>query len=460
MNEQSPQHPWYTWYKRSIAGQNPLLVAFIVWFAYETIPRIAVRHGLDRLSAELLGLCLAGGVAVTWLVLSFIPAKTPSIAQDPKLLQPWWKPLLIFVVISGIGIVLLAWLEEQFPGAAQQKNMIFWLQPEYVVWLLGGSLGWFGLLLLWKGWNVVRAAGAAGEMRKLSGPGVGLSVMAGGVAGYSLVVFLWPAARWGWPSLLAVAAGFLGLVLGLALDLVFEFGKWRLMRWLLACRLPHLREQLRSPNATERATAAGAIYRMGQHNADAVPDLLDALKDESADVRTQATLALWSSRANDPSLPETFRALLRDPEERVRIAAAGALVDLGAAKPAEVLPVLTEGLTHPDNQFANDIAAAKLFRLGPEAATAAPALRAAVFERQPPSTYALDALNSIGDAGIPILADALTHTDRLFRMCAANYLGRKGAAAALAVPALEAALADEDEAVRGAAARALKQIKG
>jgi HEAT repeats len=144
------------------------------------------------------------------------------------------------------------------------------------------------------------------------------------------------------------------------------------------------------------------------------------------------------------------------------IQAAGAPVDLGAAKSSEVLPIFMEGLMHPEEQLADNIAACTLGRLGLDAAPAGPALRAALFDRQPPYKSALDALDRIGESSTPILAYALTYPvtypDRSFRHGAANLLGRKGKATTAVVQALQAALADEDNAVRSAATKALKQI--
>ena len=149
-----------------------------------------------------------------------------------------------------------------------------------------------------------------------------------------------------------------------------------------AC-LPHFQMLLRAEDAGQRAGAAATISRMGSHAAAAVPDLIEAVKDESAEVRTQAALALWASGVKEPALLTTLQALLHDGEERVRLVAAGALADYRAATPAEVLPVLMAGLMHPEDQFAGDIAAGRLGWLGLEAVPAAPALRAALFEPAP-----------------------------------------------------------------------------
>jgi hypothetical protein len=326
--------------------------------------------------------------------------------------------------------------------------------------MLLGCAGWFAFRLVWTAWDVACALWNAGETRQLSCLGLLISFVAGAAAAFALVIFLWPEAQYGWRLCIAAAAILPGLVAGLALDIFFFWAGRVLARWLLAFRLPYFREQLRSADPAERARAAGAIYHMGWHAVPAVPDLIEAVKDESAEVRTQATLALWSSRLNDPAVLATLHTLLRDQEARVRIAAAGALVDLGAGKPAEVLPILGEGLMHSEDQFALWISAHTLCRLGPKAAPSAPALRAALFDRQPPNTAALKALGRIGDAGTPILAEALTHPDRALRKAAADLLARKGPAAASAAPALRAALADEDESVRRAAAHALRRIGG
>src|SRR5262249_58786928 len=98
---------------------------------------------------------------------------------------------------------------------------------------------------------------------------------------------------------------------------------------------------------------------------------------------------------------------LRDPDPRVRIVAAGTLVDLGVPWALEVLPALAEGLLHPDDQFAESIAAGSLGQLGPDAAPTIPALRVALFDRHPPNSSALSVLAKIGEPGVAVLAEAL-----------------------------------------------------
>jgi HEAT repeat protein len=205
---------------------------------------------------------------------------------------------------------------------------------------------------------------------------------------------------------------------------------------------------------------------MVRHAAPAAPDLIAALKDESAEVRSQAALAIyfswtnWSIPPHDLNLPAALRPRLRDADPRVRIVAAGLLVDLGVATALEVLPALSEGVLHPDDQFAESIAAGSLGQLGPEAAPMIPALRAALFDRQPPNAGALDVLAKIGEPGVAVLAEALTHPQASVREWAAFYLGEMGQVAVAAVPALRVAQSDKAERVRRAAATGLQRIAG
>jgi len=208
--------------------------------------------------------------------------------------------------------------------------------------------------------------------------------------------------------------------------------------------------------------AALAMVRMAGYGASAVPDLIEALQDVSAEVRSQAALAIYfnhrSIPTNDLHLSTALRPLLRDLDARVRIVAAGTLVDLGATAALEVLPALAEGLLHSDDQFAESIAAGALGQLGPDAAPTIPALRAALFDRHPPNVGALGVLAKIGEPGVAVLAEALTHPEASVREWAAFYLGEMGQVAVAALPALQVAQSDKAERVRRAAATGLQRI--
>jgi HEAT repeat protein len=197
---------------------------------------------------------------------------------------------------------------------------------------------------------------------------------------------------------------------------------------------------------------------MYRHAVPAVPDLVTALSDDTADVRAAAALAIHFSDAQDPNLAASLRPRLADPDARVRVAIAATLMRLDSLAAAEALPILSHGLMHPEEQYSN-LAGWSLAELGAAAAPALPALRAAIFSRDPPNEGALDVLAKLGDLGVPVLAEALSHAQPSTRQTAAYFLGTLGATARPAVPALEAARHDPEERVRRAATEALQRIE-
>jgi hypothetical protein len=376
------------WYRRAVT-----LRWFPGWLlaclACGLCAAVALEYGLGQgtWKSRLAG--FGFGFGFTLVILSFTQTKSRPLDQDSGLFPPRW--LRVPVIAAALFFSVYAWLEKQVLEAPPPNVS----RPDYALVLLWGCAAWFGLRFLWQGADVVRAVRAGGALRHRSifGVGLGISFIAGATAGYALVTFLWPESQFGWRRFVAWAAVVPGLLVGSAADFYVSLRKWTLMSWLLAFRLPHFQEQLRSSEANRRVQAAEAIARMGRRAALAMPDLMEAVKDESADVRSQAALALWSSHGDDPHLSARVHGLLYDSEARVRIAAAGTLVALGAAQVSEVLPALTEGLMQPDDQFA-DLAAVSLGRLGPAAASAVPTLRAALFDRHQPIYSALDALGT------------------------------------------------------------------
>ena len=387
---------------------------------------------------------------------------SPGSVEPPAKSGSRLRRILATVVIAYLTFpVFVMLLTAANPGAANRGV------NEAAAWVLLAGAAWFVLRLLLFWWNVLRVVRAGADDTRLSKVEKAerylaiVSAMVGGAVCVALVVALWP---WSLGFFFAaVVAYFLGIVAVLMAELVcLDQRKWRMAAWLLASSLPRLREQLRSPDPTERATAARVIFRMKKHGAPAMPDLIEALRDKSAEVRAQAGLAVYSL-AYGPNLPAhlpgALRPLLRDPDARVRTVAAGSLICLGVASAPEVIPALTDGLTHPDGQFAEAIAAGELAHFGTDAAPAIPALRAALFDRHPPNIGALHVLESIGEPAVPVLVDALTHPDCSVRKWTAYYLGYMGKVATAAVEPLQAAMDDQDEKVRRAAQKALKQIR-
>ncbi len=221
--------------------------------------------------------------------------------------------------------------------------------------------------------------------------------------------------------------------------------------------------------------------------------LVAALRDASPVVRREAARRLAES--GDRSASAALFFALADPSESVRWAVAAALHRLGTAP--EDVAALTKALRH-DDAYVRSFAAYALGRLGAAAAPAVPALveayRREETEGRGAAVTALAALGPLAAPAAPALIDGLKNPANHRRWSAARALGRLGAAAApavpaaliaalrdpnphvrvyvaqalgrlgveaaAAVPALQAAVRDEDAAVRREAQTALRRIRG
>ncbi len=111
--------------------------------------------------------------------------------------------------------------------------------------------------------------------------------------------------------------------------------------------VPHLVELLKDPDALVRRAAAGALGMIGAAAKDAVPHLIDLLKDSDTDVRRAAAGALGMiGPAAKDAVPHLVD-LLKDPDADVRRAAAGALGGIGAAA-KDAIAHLVDHLKDPD----------------------------------------------------------------------------------------------------------------
>jgi HEAT repeat protein len=227
-----------------------------------------------------------------------------------------------------------------------------------------------------------------------------------------------------------------------------------------------------------RSASAGALEirfrrwgRYEESNAPGDPAALAAgLKDKNPAVRRVAAFCLWEigPRA-EPVLP-AVRAALKDPDEEVRLIAAGALIvrrpgDAAAeALLIAALPRLARvhqsqsGFYTTAFSFYADVLGNLSAKAGPEV----PRLIRSGFgfrgQSGEPAAAAARALVKLGPAAVPGLEDVLGGPDDGLRAEAARALAVIGPAAADAVPALVALLDDEDTRVRSTAAYALGRI--
>jgi HEAT repeat protein len=149
---------------------------------------------------------------------------------------------------------------------------------------------------------------------------------------------------------------------------------------------------------------------LGPFNKAAVPALRKALRDENRTVRLAAIGALGEigSEAREAADDLGVRLKEEDPEAGMKICAA--LANLGPP----VTPVLLEALKD-DNREVQRAAVNALGEIGPDAKEAIPALAAILrdSDRQSPQHEARDALIAIGKPAVPALIDALNDSSPL-----------------------------------------------
>jgi HEAT repeat protein len=218
-----------------------------------------------------------------------------------------------------------------------------------------------------------------------------------------------------------------------------------------ASAVPLLTAALGDPDPDVRAAASDALSGVGHA---AVPALVEALKDPSEEVRRGSVAAL--GRIGGIAVPALQAALYR-PEAQVRCGAAASLAAVGPDA-REAVAALVEVLGDRDGP-ARAGAAAALGAIRPETPAAARSLFEHGFDRDDAFRSACrEALVQIGRGSAGPLAEALKDTSGEKRRLAAELLGKIGADAQAAVPALCGALTDGDAQVRMRAADALREV--
>jgi HEAT repeat protein len=209
-----------------------------------------------------------------------------------------------------------------------------------------------------------------------------------------------------------------------------------------------------------RALAARALGRVGSAAQSALPKLEAALKDKEVPVRVNAALALWQAGGRTDGLP-VLKEALADKRPHIREQACAALGALGE-KAAPAAPALFLVLADKDARVRSACAEA-LGKLPPGKAVR-DKLTAALADKD--DLVRLSVAGALwGQSGgaergklVELAAGALESKSAPVRKRAAEVLGRFGPAAKEAVPALLLVLRDRQNAVREAAAAALRQI--
>jgi HEAT repeat protein len=226
--------------------------------------------------------------------------------------------------------------------------------------------------------------------------------------------------------------------------------------------------------AGEKLRIAGiqALSAMGEAAASAVPDLVDALKDEEPDVRRFAARTIGSvgPRAAQavPALIELLQSSTRQrrldggrPELPVTLLAEAAMaIGKIGPKARAAVPFLVKAMNDRD-EVLRLAAADALGEIGPADPSVIPALERAMTSvvHEDLAQQAAMALGAIGEASLPVLIRALHDRDPNVRARSAQALARIGGAAKAVLPELDRALADDDPDVRQAIEAAIEQIR-
>ncbi len=220
---------------------------------------------------------------------------------------------------------------------------------------------------------------------------------------------------------------------------------------------------LSSADPNLRRASADALVKGG---AAAVPQLVEALRSESATVRAAAAYALNEMGTAAEAATPALLDVLQDDNELVRALAISTLSRVGIDQP--VLVNLLIATLQSESGLAQDIAADALVGVG---ADAVPALGSLLANEATSTLVKKTAATLIGDisqidqvddlvlaSAVPILAETLGDGDSEVRIAAANALGDFGPLADAAIPALSRALLGSDSGVNQTIAGSLAKI--
>ncbi len=206
-------------------------------------------------------------------------------------------------------------------------------------------------------------------------------------------------------------------------------------------------------------TGLGAATALSDIGTPAIPALMQAVKDPNETVRLGALRSLGGMGNVAKSIAPQLIPSLKDPSPKIQVQTAWALRSMGES-PEPILPVLIAKLKDP-NPDIRSLSAETLGQLGQAAKPAVPALITALNDPNPQSdalarTKTAEALGQLGEIGE--LMTALQNKNPLVRWRAAYVLGKMGATAKVAIPALTIASQDPDEFVQRRAKEALKRL--
>lgn len=267
-----------------------------------------------------------------------------------------------------------------------------------------------------------------------------------------------------------------------ALEAIESIGYTRLRLRHLAAKIPTVKGNeavAGTPEALKKALASSdplgqflqsnGLAQVGLVFSAASPGPGVAMYDENSTRIRRSAIDFLATLEEDatPAVGEIIRAL-GDSDRFVRWSAVMVVENIPAEKRVATIPALTRLLT--DNDLNVRLEGTKaLGLLGSRAGAARSALIEAInhgdVEARVAAMRALEAVglernpsNPETQQGVAVMISALSHNDPRMRRMAAETLGRLGALARSAVPALRSRLGDEDDEVRARAGEALLSI--
>ena len=210
------------------------------------------------------------------------------------------------------------------------------------------------------------------------------------------------------------------------------------------------------------ADALGNVLEIEPRSPNVVRALIAALADSVDRVRMAAATALVAQGVRaEGAVPGVHAALHDSAHAHVRAQAASILGSFGPSAGEGSIPALIEAVNDPASEV-RAAALQALARFGRDASNALPEIRSRLEDASPNVRLrALEALASIEAAdtvAVPAFREALSDSTAAVRASAAYFLGGLRAVAGPAVDALVVALGDPDSEVRAAAAYALGEI--
>src|SRR5262245_13865665 len=213
------------------------------------------------------------------------------------------------------------------------------------------------------------------------------------------------------------------------------------------------------PVISLRIAAMSALAAVGEP---AIPVVVELLRDKDNDLKVRALDTLRYMGAGAKTAVPAIANCLGDEEPKVREAATDALADLGPDA-ADALPALRKVFRDSVPRVRISAAYAAL-KISPEAEEALDVLREGLRHSEARvrllAVQGLGALRLTARPALEALVEAAKDPDDKVREWAVIWLGETGRPAEIIVPALEAALKDRTDEVRYQAVRCLGEVKG